>query len=278
MKPMPSFDLVIILRYIYEFRKGKTMLENTANVLFWDAENYSANSKLQYNVSFSFFNHYPFRGNETVLDIGCGDGRIANFIADQLPLGHVTAIDNSPTMIELAQQKVKKTNVKFSLMDAQRISLPHKFDIIISTFCFHWILDKLSALRIIRNHLKADGKLLFIIPLQNKTTAQIRNDLIRGEKWRHYYTNYVDPSARVQDANYAQYAEQAGFNSVVLKHEKALTEFDTAKDLLNFLKNLTPCLEQLPTDDLKNEFMQDLVNAYLEFCPPSPDNKSIFQY
>ena len=91
------------------------------NILFPDAHSYGANSKLQEEASIRFLNSHKFIGDESVLDIGCGTGRLANIIAERVPNGNVTGIDNSPAMIELAKQKHSKSNLTFMLMDADDI-------------------------------------------------------------------------------------------------------------------------------------------------------------
>jgi trans-aconitate 2-methyltransferase len=45
------------------------------------------------------------KGNERVLDIGCGDGKITAHIASLLPQGSVVGIDNSIEMISFSQSK-----------------------------------------------------------------------------------------------------------------------------------------------------------------------------
>lgn len=44
-------------------------------------------------------------GDETVLDAGCGSGRVTRLLLERLPRGHVIAVDNSETMPARAREK-----------------------------------------------------------------------------------------------------------------------------------------------------------------------------
>jgi trans-aconitate 2-methyltransferase len=103
-------------------------------------------------------------GNEAVLDIGCGDGKITALIAKSLPIGRVVGIDSSPPMINLAASSFPKAqypNLSFQLMDAKQLAFTSEFDIAFSNAALHWILDQKGVLLGAQMCLKAQGRLLF---------------------------------------------------------------------------------------------------------------------
>ena len=69
----------------------------------WDAREYIRASAEQQKWGRELLGKLALRGEERVLDIGCGDGRITAKIARQLPEGFVTGIDNSENMIAFAR-------------------------------------------------------------------------------------------------------------------------------------------------------------------------------
>jgi len=104
------------------------------------------------------------RGNESVLDIGCGDGKISAQLAQVLKNGRVVGIDLSNEMIQLASQQYPQTanpNLSFLQMDASKIHVPERFDIAFSNATLHWVKDQRSVLRGTHGALKSGGKLLF---------------------------------------------------------------------------------------------------------------------
>ena len=55
-------------------------------------------------LAFELLSKAGLRGNERVLDLGCGDGKITAKIANLVPEGWVIGIDFSPEMIKFAQE------------------------------------------------------------------------------------------------------------------------------------------------------------------------------
>ena len=51
----------------------------------------------------------PLRGDETVLDAGCGSGRVTRLLLERLPRGHVVAVDSAPSMVEHAREALRRT-------------------------------------------------------------------------------------------------------------------------------------------------------------------------
>jgi trans-aconitate 2-methyltransferase len=87
----------------------------------------------------------PLRGDERVLDAGCGSGRVTEQLLERLgPDGHVVAIDGSPSMIEAARERLARFGERVSFVVAdlgQPLPLDGPVDAILSTATFHWVPD-----------------------------------------------------------------------------------------------------------------------------------------
>ena len=82
------------------------------------------------------------RGDERVLDAGCGTGQVTAALRDRLPRGHVVALDGSPSMIERAREWLGDDRVEFVVADLTRtLPLHEPVDAVLSTATFHWIAD-----------------------------------------------------------------------------------------------------------------------------------------
>ena len=68
----------------------------------WDAKFYKKQARLQEDAALRILNQVSFNGDERVLDIGCGDGKITKKIAEMVPKGEVIGIDPSKEMIDEA--------------------------------------------------------------------------------------------------------------------------------------------------------------------------------
>ena len=78
-------------------------------------------------------------GDETVLDAGCGSGRITEALIERLPRGHVIAVDASQSMVDAAHERLPDADVRVA--DLLELSLDERVDAILSTATFHWIVD-----------------------------------------------------------------------------------------------------------------------------------------
>ncbi len=80
-------------------------------------------------------------GDETVLDAGCGSGRVTQALQERLPRGHVIGVDGSPEMIEAARGRLG-AGVELQVADLTRLDLAgRQVDAVLSTATFHWIAD-----------------------------------------------------------------------------------------------------------------------------------------
>lgn len=83
------------------------------------------------------------RGDERVLDAGCGTGRVTASLLDRLPHGQVIALDGSPSMIDRVRERFaddpRVQPIVADLAEPLPVDIP--VDAILSTATFHWILD-----------------------------------------------------------------------------------------------------------------------------------------
>jgi trans-aconitate methyltransferase len=91
----------------------------------WNAADYAANSAAQQIWARELIAQLNLHGDEHILDVGCGDGKVTAELARAVPKGSVTGIDASPEMIRFARKTFppgKHPNLEFQVMDAREIS------------------------------------------------------------------------------------------------------------------------------------------------------------
>lgn len=237
----------------------------TKSTMQWSGQDYHDNSSFQYNTFISLLNSFNFKGNENILDIGCGDGKITAEIAKRAPNGLVLGIDNSENMIKFARSEYQhQLNLNFYLRDAQLFNFKNSFDLVISSFCLHWVPDKEKAFQVIYDTLKKDGVAILIMPKRNKITSDIRKNLALQNEWKHFFVDYVDPSDTVDDNAYDYYAKISGLLIKSYIAEEVTQQFQSRAALQNFLTVITPHINRLPNDSDKKRFMDQLTEQYLE--------------
>ncbi|MDQ6817276.1 MAG: class I SAM-dependent methyltransferase, partial [Actinomycetota bacterium] len=80
------------------------------------------------------------RGDETVLDAGCGSGRVTAELAERVKHGRVYAVDVAPSMVRYAQEALGERAVVLC-QDLVSLDLPEPVEVIFSNATFHWIGD-----------------------------------------------------------------------------------------------------------------------------------------
>ena len=101
----------------------------------WNAQDYAKNSQNQFQWAQELIPKLKLRGNEALLDIGCGDGKITAELAQRLPDGRVVGVDGSKEMIHLAQKNFPSKDypkLSFQVMDARRLTFQEEFDRVFS--------------------------------------------------------------------------------------------------------------------------------------------------
>ncbi|MBX5442229.1 MAG: class I SAM-dependent methyltransferase, partial [Solirubrobacteraceae bacterium] len=101
-------------------------------------------------------------GDETVLDAGCGTGRVTELLLERLPRGRVIAVDGSPAMLEQARERLGGDDrVRLRQADLQRLDLHgQRVDAILSTATFHWIPDHERLFARLHATLRPGGRLV----------------------------------------------------------------------------------------------------------------------
>jgi trans-aconitate 2-methyltransferase len=101
-------------------------------------------------------------GGETVLDAGCGSGRVTEALLERLPRGRVIAVDASASMVQAARGRLAGADgrVEVRLLDLLELELEEPVDAILSTATFHWIADHDVLFGRLRAALRPGGQLV----------------------------------------------------------------------------------------------------------------------
>jgi trans-aconitate 2-methyltransferase len=126
----------------------------------WDGATYDRISGPIYDNSLTVLERLELCGDETVLDAGCGSGRITEALLERLPRGHVIGVDGSPAMIEAASRRVG-TRAQLIVCDLCELDLGGPvLDAVLSTAVFHWIADHGRLFARLRANMRPGGRLV----------------------------------------------------------------------------------------------------------------------
>ncbi len=126
----------------------------------WDGAEYDRLSAPMERLGREVLDRVALRGDETVLDAGCGSGRLTEVLLQRLPRGRVIAVDASASMIDAARERVGD---RADLRVADLVDLDlgeERVDLIYSTATFHWIADPARLFAALRRALRDGGRLV----------------------------------------------------------------------------------------------------------------------
>jgi trans-aconitate methyltransferase len=131
----------------------------------WDAATYDRIADPMTRWGTAVVERLPLDGSETVLDAGCGSGRVTEQLARRLPSGRVIAFDASPSMVDEARRRLAPfgDRIDYVVGDLGRpILLPGGglVDAILSTATFHWVPDHDALFRNLAAVLRPGGRLV----------------------------------------------------------------------------------------------------------------------
>jgi trans-aconitate 2-methyltransferase len=194
------------------------------------------------------------RGDERVLDAGCGSGRLTEQLAERVPHGAVVALDGSASMLAQARQRLARFGERVTYVQAD-LSCPPlpvdgSVDAVLSTATFHWILDHDALFRGLADVLRPAGQLSFQCGGEGNAAALIQAARDEGvETAGSFHMAGVDETlARLATA---------GFVETRAWLEPRTIEFGTRADLIDYI--VTPYLR--PATGLPGPKLQRLAQA-----------------
>ena len=101
----------------------------------------------------------PLRGDETVLDAGCGSGRVTELLIDRLPRGRVIAVDGDANMVAKARERLG-ARAEVEQQDLLELRVDDPVDAIFSNAVFHWVPDHDRLFARLHAALRPGGRLI----------------------------------------------------------------------------------------------------------------------
>jgi trans-aconitate 2-methyltransferase len=125
----------------------------------WDGNSYDRISQTMQALGLEVLDRLELTGDETVLDAGCGSGRVTQALIERLPDGRVIAVDESASMIAAARERLG-ADADLRVADLVELELAEPVDAILSTATFHWIADHERLFTRLRAALRPGGRLV----------------------------------------------------------------------------------------------------------------------
>jgi trans-aconitate 2-methyltransferase len=242
----------------------------------WDAEDYARSSSAQEVWADELISKLSLKGDENLLDIGSGDGRVTHKLATIIQAGSVVGIDQSESMVKLANDKFSEENLSFIQMDATQIDFETKFDVAFSNATLHWIGDHQAVLKCLRNNLENNGRILFQMGGfgNAEELLEVVAQVIGSKVWKRYFQYFIFPYTFRDAADYEIWLPSHGYKPARIE----LIPKDMVHDNPNGLKGWFrttwfPFTDRLPVCDREN-FLNALVAEYISQYPVDTEGRT----
>jgi trans-aconitate 2-methyltransferase len=240
----------------------------------WDAVASNRLAEPQFAWGTRVLDRLALRSDETVMDAGCGTGRLTELLLERLPQGRVLAVDHSRNMLDAARTRLARfgDRIRFVHGDLESVGMHAAVDVVFSTATFHWVLDHDRLLRSLRRALRPGGWLIAQCG-GRPNLARLRErvaTLMRQEPFAAFFSGWREPWEFPDDATEARRLSRAGFVDIETSLEPGPAVLPHRERYIAFLRTvvLFPHLDQIPNDQLQERFLAPLVEQASHDDPP----------
>jgi trans-aconitate methyltransferase len=240
----------------------------------WDGAAYQRLSDPQFGWGMRVLSSIELRGDECVLDLGCGPGRLTAELLSRLPRGRVIAVDASPSMIATARQLLARFGERVTLIESDLLDLQldSVADLAFSTATFHWIKDHARLFGVIHRALKPSGRLVAQCG-GGANLARIRgraDRLMSDARLAPFFRDWKNPWNYSSAEKTAERLRAAGFTEVETGLEETPINFDGADDFRQFARTVVvrPYLAAISDEARREELLDALVAQAAVDAPP----------
>lgn len=228
----------------------------------WDAATYDRVADPQALWGRAVLDRLPLGGDDTVLDAGCGSGRVTEQLLARLPRGHVVALDASAGMLDQARQRLAVHSDRVTFVQADLATLTPAdlrghvpVDGVLSTATFHWVTDHSGLFARLAAVMRPGGRLVAQCGAEGNIAeliAVVRSlGVERAGTWE--YASAETTAARLREA---------GFTDVEVWTNVEPTPFHSVEHFHDFLESvcLRESLAMMPRDQ-REPFLEAVIAA-----------------
>jgi trans-aconitate 2-methyltransferase len=233
----------------------------------WDGGVYDRISAPMEALGRAVLDRLELSGEETVIDAGCGSGRVTEALLERLPRGRVIAVDASASMVSAARERLAGAGIGPERVEVREgdlldLELEEPLDAILSTATFHWIADHEALFRRLRAALRPGGQLVAQCGGEGNIDVLrgAANEILAREPYAAHFRDWRAPWNYAAPEITRERLLGAGFATAECWLQPAPQQPEHPREFLSSIV-LGPHYQQLP-EDLREPFM-DAVLAEL---------------
>lgn len=231
----------------------------------FDAAGYTSASKHQKAWGNRLIAELELAGDESVLDLGCGDGVLTAELAGRVPRGRVVGVDSSPGMVQAAR-RIAGPNMVVRLMDINNLDCDGEFDVVFSNATLHWVKDHESLLRNTLRALRPGGTLRFNFAGAGNCPSFCRvvREVMSLPAFAARFAGFEWPWYMPTAEEYGTLVGRCAFKTARVWLQNADTRFADAGEMTRWIDHpsLVPFLQSLGETD-KKSFRDEVVDRMI---------------
>jgi trans-aconitate 2-methyltransferase len=249
----------------------------------WNAPGYARIAGLQEAMAAEVLSLLDLKGTESVLDLGCGNGKVTAEIATRVREGTVVGVDFSADMIAFASTHFGPAvlpNLRFETRDVRHLPFREEFDLVVSFNALHWIPDQDNALRSIRAAMKPNGMAqLRLVPAgKRKSLENVIEETRLSSNWVRYFKGFHDPYLHLTPEKYGALTERNGLQVRRIHTEDKAWDFKSHDAFLAFGSvTFVEWTKFLPAGE-RLAFVTDVLGRYRAVAAERPGEENTFKF
>ena len=241
----------------------------------WNATAYHKVSAPQTSWGHKVLSRLTVRGDERVIDAGCGSGKLTGALLERLPRGSMIAIDRSWNMLLTARANLRPafgSRVAFVQVALPDLAFADVADLVFSTATFHWVKDHPALFAGIFRALRSGGRLHAQCgggPNLKRAHA-LAERVMHGPPFTSFFARWPGPWEFADATTTADRLRAAGFVDIDTNLEEAPTTLASEEDYREFVTTVIyhPHLDRLPSAELKQAFLDRVTALSARDDPP----------
>ncbi len=222
----------------------------------WDAEKYDSVKAPQVDAGRELIEMANVCDTDSILDIGCGTGKLTIELARLASKGCIVGIDPSEEMLEKAKEVSENVrNVRLMHIPAQSMDFVEEFDLMFSNSVLQWIKEQIEVIGLVYQALKKGGRIAFQLPAKNfcKELFEYTGRAIALLEYENYFKDWLPPWYLPAKEEYEGLLKDSGFKNINVFCRDYRIIFNSINEVLDWWSSagLRPYLELLPEKEQK---------------------------
>ncbi len=148
--------------------------------MVWDPDLYARFAEERAKPFHDLMSMVQVSPDMTVLDLGCGTGRMTRVLHDTLGAKHTLGVDTSGQMLSRSTEYVTK-DLSFEQADMGQIQIRPRRDLVFSNAAIHWLPDHEELIAHLSTSVADGGQIAIQVPANHQQPAHVLANVVAKE-------------------------------------------------------------------------------------------------